>query len=69
VIFGSGTLARLREDVEREGGGAGGTAWQSGRSQVRCGQPIEIADRAMAFIADKGIDGLIAVGGGSRPHQ
>jgi maleylacetate reductase len=31
--------------------------------------PLEIADGAMAFIADKGIDGLIAVGGGLRPHQ
>jgi len=84
VVFGSGTLARLPEEVDRLGlsrvlvlatpqqaveaealasrlgGRAAGTF-----AEAAMHTPVDVTDRAIAAMARKNIDGLVAVGGGS----
>ena len=84
VVVGSGTLARLPEEVDRLGlsrvlvlatpqqaveaealasrlgGRAAGTF-----AEAAMHTPVDVTDRAIAAMARKNIDGLVAVGGGS----
>ena len=84
VVFGSGTIAQLPQEVERLGckrvlvlttpqqeGDARRTAAAIGD---RCAgvfagavmhTPVNVTETAMGVVADKDIDGLVAVGGGS----
>ncbi len=84
VVFGSGTLARLPEEVERLGlsrvlvvatpqqaseaealatrlGGRAAAVF----AEATMHTPVDVTERAIAAMAGKAIDGLVAVGGGS----
>jgi len=84
VVFGSGTLAGLPEEVDRLGLSrvlVVATPQQAAEAEalaVRLGgraagtfaeaamhTPVEVTDRAIAAMTGRGIDGLVAVGGGS----
>lgn len=84
VVFGSGTLARLPEEVERLGLSRVlivATPQQASEAEALAARlgaraamtfaeaamhtPVEVTDRAIAAMAGKTIDGLVAVGGGS----
>jgi maleylacetate reductase len=84
VIFGSGTLSRIPQEVERLGlerilvvatpqqaGEANALAARIGSrsagifAEAAMHTPVEVTDRAMAVVAQRRVDGLVAVGGGS----
>jgi maleylacetate reductase len=84
VIFGSGTLAQLPEEVERLGlkrvlvlatppqaddakklSALLGTSSVGVYSRATMHTPVDVTEDAMKVVAEKKVDGLIAVGGGS----
>jgi alcohol dehydrogenase class IV len=84
VVFGSGTLARLPDEVERLGVSRVlivATPRQAAEAEALAARlggraagtftgavmhtPVEVTERAMAAMAGRNIDGLVAVGGGS----
>nr|WP_221378575.1 maleylacetate reductase and hydroxyquinol 1,2-dioxygenase domain-containing protein [Actinoplanes polyasparticus] len=79
VIFGAGTLSRLRDEVERLGatrvlllGGRGERAAEvlgplvvARFSGVAMHTPVEVTERALELVPAGGVDCLVSVGGGS----
>ncbi|WP_164842197.1 maleylacetate reductase and hydroxyquinol 1,2-dioxygenase domain-containing protein [Actinoplanes solisilvae] len=79
VIFGAGTLSRLRDEVERLGGSRvlllGGRADRAAEvlgalavarfAEVAMHTPVEVTERVLELVREHGVDCLVSVGGGS----